>query len=63
MNVLLLKRVVNRLGRPLGVPPFPRAFPDPIEGQAGSAAEVFDEINRVNFWGSVRSRTQWRVVN
>lgn len=55
MNVLLFKRVVNRLGRPFGMNPFPRAFPNPIEGRAGSAAEVFNEISRMNFWGSGES--------
>lgn len=53
--MLLLKRVINRVGRPLGVNPFPRAFLNPIEGQTGSAAEVFDEISRMNFWGSDES--------
>lgn len=53
--MMLFKRIVNKIGRPIGVNPFPRAFPNPIEGQAGSAAEVFDEISRENFWGSGES--------
>ncbi len=53
--MVVLKRVVNRKGRPFGVNPFLRAFPNPIEAHGGSAAEVFDEISRVNFWGSGES--------
>jgi hypothetical protein len=52
---MLFKRVLNRLGRPLGVNPFPRAFPNPIEARARSAPEVFDEISRTNYWGSAES--------
>lgn len=55
--MMLAKRVLNRLGRPFGVNPFPRAFPNPIEKHAGSAAEVFNQVSRVNFWGSDESRS------
>lgn len=53
--MMLAKRVLNRLGRPFGVNPFPRAFPNPIADSSGSAAAVFDEIHRANFWGSGES--------
>jgi hypothetical protein len=52
---LFLKRVLNRLGRPFGINPFPRAFPNPIADHYDSAAAVFDEIHRTNFWGSGES--------
>lgn len=54
---MLAKRILNRLGRPFGVNPFPRAFPNPIERQGTPAARVFDEIYRLNFWGSRESRS------
>lgn len=53
----LTKRLLNRLGRPFGINPFPRAFANPIEAQAGSAAAVFDQIYRVNYWGSDESHS------
>lgn len=52
---MLLRRILNRLGRPFGINPFPRAFPNPIGDQVSSAANVFDEIGRVNYWGSGES--------
>lgn len=55
--MIMAKRVLNRLGRPFGVNPFPRAFPNPIEGRAKSAAAVFDEIYRENYWGSGESHS------
>lgn len=56
-QIMLAKRVLNRLGRPFGVNPFPRAFPNPIAERSGSAAAVFDEIHRANFWGSGESHS------
>lgn len=53
----LAKRVLNRLGRPIGVNPFPRAFPNPIADYSGSPAAIFDEIHRTNFWGSGESHS------
>ena len=41
---LLAIRIANRIGRPLGVNPFPRAFPNPLAEEAGQAAKVFDEV-------------------
>lgn len=54
---LLAKRIVNRLGRPFGINPFPRAFPNPTTAQIGERAEVFDSIYKSNFWGSGESRS------
>lgn len=55
--ILLAKRIVNRLGRPFGINPFPRAFPNPTTGQLTDRADVFDSIYRSNFWGSGESRS------
>lgn len=55
--VLLAKRIVNRLGRPFGINPFPRAFPNPTTAQITDRADVFDSIYRSNFWGSGESRS------
>lgn len=54
---LLAIRIANRIGRPLGVNPFPRAFPNPLADEVGQAAEVFDEVYRRNYWGSAQSRS------
>lgn len=54
---LLAKRIVNRLGRPFGINPFPRAFPNPTTAQIVDRADVFDRIYRSNFWGSGESRS------
>lgn len=54
---LLAKRIVNRLGRPFGINPFPRAFPNPTTAQITVRAEVFDSIYRSNFWASGESRS------
>ena len=54
---MLAKRVVNRLGRPFGINPFPRAFPNPTTSQIVDRADVFDSIYRSNFWGSGESRS------
>ena len=55
--VMLVKRIVNRLGRPFGINPFPRAFANPTTEQLSERAEVFDSIYRSNFWGSGESRS------
>ena len=55
--VMLAKRIVNRLGRPFGINPFPRAFPNPTTAQIIDRADVFDSIYRTNFWGSGESRS------
>lgn len=52
---LLLRRVVNRIGRPLGINPFPRAFEYDLAAQHSAAA--FDTIYEDNLWGSEASRS------
>lgn len=54
---LLARRIVNRLGRPFGINPFPRAFHNPTTAQIADRAGVFDSIYRSNFWGSSESRS------
>lgn len=54
--VLFGKRMANRMGRPLGVHPFPRAFPNPL-GQSATSQGVFDAIYQTNLWGSPESRS------
>lgn len=54
---LLAKRIFNRLGRPFGINPFPRAFPNPTTAQIAGRADVFDNIYRSNFWASGESRS------
>ena len=54
---LLAQRIANRIGRPFGINPFPRAFPNPLAESAGHATEVFDEVYRHNYWGSEQSRS------
>lgn len=55
---LLARRVANRIGRPFGINPFPRAFQNPLTS-AGTKepAMVFNEIYRSNYWGSAESRS------
>src|SRR5665213_1161185 len=55
--LLLAKRVVNRFGRPFGVNPFPRAFPNPVFEAIETRQRVFDHIHGTNFWGSCQSRS------
>ena len=55
--VMLAKRIVNRVGRPFGINPFPRAFPNPTTAEIVDRADVFDAIYRSNFWGSGESRS------
>lgn len=52
---LLLSRVINRLARPFGINPFPRAFEYGL--QAEQASLSFDTIYRDNSWGSEASRS------
>lgn len=54
---LLAIRIANRIGRPLGINPFPRAFPNPLVDEVIHAAEAFDEVYRRNYWGSAQSRS------
>lgn len=56
-GLLLVKRVFNKLGRPLGVNPFPRAFPNPLTDGTACRTEAFDRVYTNNFWGSSQSRS------
>lgn len=54
---LIAIRLANALGKPFGIDPCPRSFPNPhTAGLAGRAA-AFDRIYRINFWGSRESRS------
>lgn len=54
---LLLKRIVNRPGHPLGLNPFPRAFDNPIAETASSPSQIFEMTYRDNYWASNESRS------
>jgi len=54
---LLLQRFINKLGHPLGINPYPRAFENPIAENCSDAKGVFDQIFRDNFWASSESRS------
>ena len=54
---IIIQRVANRICRPIGVNPFPRAFPNLLLKSETSAAKVFDEVYRQNYWGSEQSRS------
>jgi hypothetical protein len=54
---LLARRIANRIGRPFGVNPFPRAFPNALVESTTQAADVFNVIFRHNYWGSKQSRS------
>ena len=55
--MLLAKRIFNRVGRPLGINPFPRAFANAGADGSTDRAEVFERIYQSNFWGSPESRS------
>lgn len=54
---LLAIRIANALGKPFGIDPFPRSFPNSITTTLGDRGAVFDRIYRSNFWGSAESRS------
>ncbi len=54
---MLGKRIANRLGRPFGINPFPRAFPNVLATQVASTGELFDVVFHENYWGSSQSRS------
>ena len=54
---LLAIRAANALGKPFGIDPFPRAFPDQHGPELHNRATVFDRIYRSNSWGSDESRS------
>jgi glycosyltransferase involved in cell wall biosynthesis len=51
---LLIRRIFNRLGRPFGINPFPRAFHYDATSENQHA---FEKIYQENFWGSEQSRS------
>ena len=53
--ILLFKRVLNRLSRPYGFNPFPRAFGNPLTAGTADRSAVFDKVYEKNFWGSAQS--------
>ena len=54
---LLLKRIVNRFGHPLGINPFPRGFENPIAETSASTSQIFEMIFQENYWDSDESRS------
>lgn len=56
-SILLFKRIVNKLGRPYGINPFPRAFANPLAADNLNRFTIFDQIYKNNFWGSAQSRS------
>lgn len=52
---LILRRIANRIGRPLGINPFPRAFEYALS--AAPESEGFDTIFEENLWASEASRS------
>lgn len=52
---LIIRRVFNRVGRPFGINPFPRAFHYALNDR--NRAEAFDAIYQDNAWGSAESRS------
>ena len=56
-RALLLKRIVNRLGRPYGINPFPRAFENPLVEEADGRSGIFERIFVTNYWGCGESHS------
>lgn len=54
---MLEKRVVKKIGRPLGVRLFTCTFPNPLSLGRGRGGEVFDDIYSENYWGSGQSQS------
>jgi hypothetical protein len=54
---LLAVRLANALGKPFGIDPFPRAFPNDAKAESADRHAVFDRIYRTNFWASGESRS------
>jgi SAM-dependent methyltransferase len=50
----LLARVLNRLGSPIGILPYPFVY-EPGVPDGGRRERVFEEIYRANYWGSGES--------
>src|SRR5688500_171296 len=54
---LLAVRLANALGKPFGIDPFPRAFPNLDGSDSADRPAVFEKIYRTNFWASGESRS------
>lgn len=54
---LLAIRAANLIGKPFGINPFPRAFPNDRTADLQDRAKVFDRIYATNFWASGESRS------
>jgi len=54
---LILVRLANGLGKPFGIDPFPRAFPNEQTAREDRVDQVFDRIYRTNYWSSNESRS------
>lgn len=54
---LMTRRVINKIGRPFGINPFARAFPNPLSQGPVSRQAVFDRIFAANYWGSQQSHS------
>lgn len=50
---LIIRRVMNRIGKPVGVNPFPRVFHYDLAGE--NTQQTFDAIYQKNHWGSDES--------
>jgi len=50
-----MARLVNKLGMPFGLLPFPFAYHAPSSTNTGERDEVFERIYRENGWGSLES--------
>jgi len=57
LSKIIFIRTINRLGRPFGINPFPRAFENELNERDSSSQQIFDLIHRKNFWGSSESRS------
>ena len=54
---LFAKRVLNKIGRPYGINPFPRSFANHLATGDVQRSGVFDAVYLNNFWGSTQSRS------
>jgi hypothetical protein len=54
---LLAVRLANLIGKPFGIDPFPRAFPNPTTGDLDLREDIFNRIYESNFWSSPESRS------
>lgn len=52
---LIIKRIINRIGRPAGINPFPRAFA--YVEKDSDRKSAFEQIYQQNLWGSEQSKS------